>query len=68
MKKSLKKIDKNKYNIPENVFADECELHRTYIGDIERGERNVSLDNLARIASGLKISLKELFETVDYKK
>jgi transcriptional regulator with XRE-family HTH domain len=42
-------------------FADECGLHRTYIGAIERGERNVSIDNIARIADALKIEMGELF-------
>ena len=42
-------------------FADECELHRTYIGAIERGERNVAIDNIAKIAKALKISIAELF-------
>jgi transcriptional regulator with XRE-family HTH domain len=36
-------------------------LHRTYIGSVERGERNVSLDNLERIANALNMSLAELF-------
>ena len=33
----------------QEAFADICELHRTYIGSIERAERNVSLDNIERI-------------------
>jgi transcriptional regulator with XRE-family HTH domain len=36
-------------------------VHRTYLGGIERGERNPSLKNLAAIARGLGISLSELF-------
>ncbi len=36
-------------------------VHRTYLGGIERGERNPSLRNLAAIAKGLGISLSELF-------
>ena len=43
-------------------FADECGLHRTYIGAIERGERNVSLNNIHAIAKALDISVKELFD------
>ena len=41
-------------------FSMEVELHRTYIGAIERGERNVSLHNLLRIAWALGIELSEL--------
>jgi transcriptional regulator with XRE-family HTH domain len=36
-------------------------VHRTYLGGIERGERNPSLRNLAAIAKGLGVSLPELF-------
>ena len=43
-------------------LADECKLHRTYIGGIERGERNVSLNNINAVAKALDISLKELFD------
>ena len=42
-------------------FADECGLHRTYIGAIERGEKNISIDNIAKIAAALKLKLGELF-------
>lgn len=45
----------------QEAFADECGLHRTYIGAIERGERNVSIDNIARIAGALRIGMGELF-------
>lgn len=36
-------------------------IHRTYIGAIERGEQNVSLDNIGRLAKTLKIKMSELF-------
>jgi len=42
-------------------FADECGLHRTYIGAIERGEKNISIDNIAKIAAALKLKMGELF-------
>lgn len=43
-------------------FAYACELDRSYIGGIERGERNVALRNIERIAETLGISLAELME------
>ncbi|MFQ5803621.1 MAG: helix-turn-helix domain-containing protein [Candidatus Methylomirabilales bacterium] len=45
----------------QEEFAEECGLHRTYIGAIERGERNVSVLNLRKIAASLKVSLADLF-------
>ena len=59
----VKKIRKDQ-GYSQESFADECQLHRTYIGAIERGEKNISIDNIAKIAATLKISLHELF---DYK-
>ncbi len=45
----------------QEEFAYECGIHRTYMGDVERGERNVSIDNIAKIALALKVSIPELF-------
>jgi transcriptional regulator with XRE-family HTH domain len=39
-----------------------CDLDRTYVGGIERGERNISLVNIHRLARGLAIRPKELFD------
>ncbi|AMV19207.1 helix-turn-helix domain-containing protein [Planctomyces sp. SH-PL14] len=44
----------------QEAFAAACELDRTYIGGIERGERNVALRNIEAIAQTLGISLAEL--------
>ena len=38
-----------------------CDLHRTFVGSVERGERNVAILNLRLIARALRISLAELF-------
>ena len=43
-------------------FAAACGLDRTYIGGIERGERNVALRNIETIAQTLGITLSELME------
>jgi len=43
-------------------LARRCELHKAYIGFVERGERNVSLLNLRRIAKALRIRLSDLFK------
>ena len=46
-------------------FADHCGIHRTYMGSMERGEKNVSLEILAKVAKGLKLSLSELLKDVE---
>jgi transcriptional regulator with XRE-family HTH domain len=46
--------------LSQEAFADLCGLHRTYIGSIERAERNVSIDNVARIAAALSVEGWEL--------
>lgn len=45
----------------QESFAEECGLHRTYIGGIERGERNVGLVNVERIAVALGVEIADLF-------
>jgi transcriptional regulator with XRE-family HTH domain len=55
---------RHKLGVSQEAFADLCELDRTYIGGIERGERNVALINIEKIARALKISLNELFRSV----
>lgn len=47
--------------LSQEAFADICGLHRTYVGAIERGERNVSLENIEKIAKALGISIASLF-------
>jgi transcriptional regulator with XRE-family HTH domain len=47
--------------ISQEVLAERAGLHRTYIGDIERGARNLSLENIEKIAKALQISISDLF-------
>lgn len=47
-------------NVSQEEFADVCGLHRTYIGSVERGERNVTLSTLEVFATVLKITVPEL--------
>ena len=46
----------------QEAFADKCGLDRTYMGGIERGERNLSLRKVDLIAVALEVSLSELME------
>ena len=46
--------------LSQEAFANSCGLDRTYIGGIERGERNLSLKNLLRISNALGVTPSEL--------
>jgi transcriptional regulator with XRE-family HTH domain len=48
--------------LTQQQLGDLCELHRTFIGSVERGERNVAILNLRKIAQVLRTTLAELFE------
>lgn len=48
--------------LSQERLAERAGLHRTYIGSVERGERNVSIDNIERLAIALKVSPASLVE------
>ena len=56
---------RTKAGYSQESFADAAGVHRTYMGTLERGEANVSLSNLHKIATALGITLSELFRTVE---
>lgn len=49
----------------QESFADHVGVHRTYGGELERGEANVTLENLVKISKALGITLAELFAGVE---
>lgn len=56
---AIRRLRKEK-GYSQESFADRCKLHRTYMGSVERGETNISLDNLERIGRALSLSTAEL--------
>ena len=49
-------------NLSQEKLGMKSELHRTYIGMIERGEKNITLVNLQKLAIALDIPLKDLLD------
>lgn len=50
--------------LSQEELADLCGLDRSYVGGVERGERNVSLKNIARIANALNLTPSDLLSGV----
>lgn len=44
----------------QEQLAELSNVHRTYVGSVERGERNVSIDNMERFALALKVQLRDM--------
>lgn len=55
--RSLRKARK----LSQEQLAERADLHYTMIGSVERGERNITLENLSKIAKGLGVPMRELF-------
>lgn len=64
----LKRVGQNlrRYREIKSITQEElsriCGLHRNYIGSVERGERNISIKSLEKIAQGLNIKVERLLE------
>jgi transcriptional regulator with XRE-family HTH domain len=56
---------RTKAGYSQERFAAACKFHRTYIGAIERGEKNVTLDAIDRIARALKVGPSQLFQEAE---
>ena len=51
---------RNKLGLSQEKFAEKANVHRTYIGTVERGETNLTLLNIYKLAKALEISPKDL--------
>ena len=52
---------RQKREFSQEHLAELCALHPTYIGQIERGEKNATIETIAKISAALNVSLSELF-------
>lgn len=62
--KNLKKFRLER-GLSQEDLADECGLHRTYVSSVERGERNITVDNMDKLAIALGVDLRELISPND---
>ncbi len=52
--------ERNKLDVSQEDFAELCGVHRTYIGQLERGEKNVSFTNVLRVSKALRLKASSL--------
>lgn len=53
---------RERLGLSQEALADAANLHRTYVGSVERSERNISIDNIERLANALGVSPASLLE------
>jgi transcriptional regulator with XRE-family HTH domain len=56
---------RNVLGLTQEDLADKARIHRTYLSDVERGTRNLSLINIEKLAAALEMSLADLFVAVE---
>lgn len=56
-----------KIGLSQEELADRAGLHRTYVGGVERGERNISLVNILKLARAMDVKLADLMSQIDDK-
>jgi len=59
------KTRREELGLTQEDLADKAGIHRTYLSDVERGSRNLSLINVERLAVALSLSLSDLFQLVE---
>lgn len=57
------KLVRSKLGLSQEELAAKCNLHRTYISSVERSKRNVSIDNIEKIALALNVPPSQLLES-----
>lgn len=56
------RAERAKLGLSQESLASRAGVHRTYVGMIERAEKNITLENIEKICKALKISLSDFFE------
>ncbi|SPE59259.1 Regulatory protein MunI (modular protein) [Verrucomicrobia bacterium] len=56
---------RSKKGFSQESFADHCGLHRTYMGGIERGERNLTIQTVLTVSKGLDLTMSELLSGIE---
>ena len=51
---------RQEHGLSQERLAELSDLHRTYVGSVERGERNISIDNMEKLAIALRAKLRDL--------
>lgn len=59
------RVRRTELKLSQEELAHQAGVHRTYIGMIERGEKNITLENIDKISSALKLSVSELFKNLE---
>lgn len=59
------RLRRKQMELTQEQVAEHADLHTNYVSSIERGERNVSLHNIARIAAALQMKPSELVAAID---
>lgn len=62
---SAVKFRREELGLTQEDLADRAGIHRTYLSDVERGSRNLSLVNIERLAAALAMPLSQLFAAVE---
>lgn len=59
------RLRREELNLTQEDLAEAARIHRTYLSDVERGTRNLSLVNIERLAIALQLKMSELLERAE---
>ena len=59
------RLAREELRMSQEDMAEACGLHRTYVGSVERGERNISIDNMEKMAKAVRKNLAEILLILD---